>query len=153
MRFPLFGLNIKACFVFILGVVSITYATARPVTGLEPNLLPRSQLVKIKISFPGGTKQFLEGEAVTNVARAIRNTLEEYTPTGHEIEVIFPIPLRIPAFNKVNEIDFRITLGNGATGAGLVEAVGEEPNYEEGPFLVRHDVLEHLIAGMVKAKL
>ncbi|KAJ3809855.1 hypothetical protein F5876DRAFT_77331 [Lentinula aff. lateritia] len=154
MRFPLFGLNIKACLVFILGVLFITYVTARPVAGLEPDLLSRSnQLVKVHISFPGGTKEFLQRAATRNVREAIIDTLEEYTPPGHEIEVIFPTPLRIPAFNKVHEIDFRITLDNGATGTGLVEAVGEEPNYEDGPFVVRQHILAQLIAGMVKAKL
>ncbi|KAJ3908851.1 hypothetical protein F5879DRAFT_918821 [Lentinula edodes] len=148
MRFPLFGLNIKACFVFILGVVSITYATARPVTGLEPDLLYRSdQLVKIHISFTGGTNQFLDDSAAMNVRQAIINTLEQHTPLGHEIDVIFPTPLRIPAFNKVHEIDFRITLDNGAVGDGLVEAFGEEPDYEDGPFVVRQHVLARLIAG------
>ncbi|KAJ3922014.1 hypothetical protein F5877DRAFT_64453 [Lentinula edodes] len=135
MRFPPFGSNIKACLVFILGVLFITYVTARPVAGLEPDLLARSnQLVKVHISFPGGTNEFLQSAATRNVREAIRNTLEEYTPPGRRIEVVFPTPVHIPAFNNLHQIYFGITLDNGATGMGVLRALGKEPNYEDGPF-------------------
>ncbi|KAF8824164.1 hypothetical protein HHX47_DHR9000318, partial [Lentinula edodes] len=132
MHFPLPGasLNIKACLVFILGIVSITYVTARPITGSELELQSRSGLISratwtAAITFPATTK-LLPLKFAPLLKEGIVHAIENNTP-GHTVTVTFPNFAAIPHFDESNKIHFTITWNDGtqtAASAGVVRNIG-----------------------------
>ncbi|KAJ3879635.1 hypothetical protein F5051DRAFT_402097 [Lentinula edodes] len=132
MRFPLpgAGLNIKACLVFILGIVSIAYVTARPITGSELDLQSRSELISrttwtAAITFPY-TKKLLPPDLTSHLEEDIKRAIEMNTQ-GHTVTVTFPHFVAFPQFDESNKIHFTITWNDGAhntVSTGVVENIG-----------------------------
>ncbi|KAJ3991768.1 hypothetical protein F5050DRAFT_1792611 [Lentinula boryana] len=119
MQFCLFGerLNLKGYFVFILGLVSITYITALPVTGSKkvdsvpaPDLIRngRSNEWRAEITFPDQSSGFLPPSFTSSFKTDIQQAVKSNVLPGITVIFYFALFESIPSFNHDGKIPFDI---------------------------------------------
>ncbi|KAJ3863209.1 hypothetical protein EV359DRAFT_64986 [Lentinula novae-zelandiae] len=121
MHFPL---PVKVFIVFILGLVSFAYISARPLTNSESNLISRSELFPFRTLLPS---KILPSKIACNIKNDIRKAISTNIVSGYTVKVNFS--QLVPEFDKNQEIPFLITWDNGAQSGpskGVVKKILEE---------------------------
>ncbi|KAJ4485199.1 hypothetical protein J3R30DRAFT_3696519 [Lentinula aciculospora] len=134
-------LSLKAYFVLLIGIVSLVYAAALPVSRSQSNAIShsaKSNEYEARIQFGAQSGHSLPTDETPRVKDAIERAIQQNYLKGNSVIVKFsPVP-EIPDF-KENRLDFDIIWLNGdeeRKTRGLVEKVYENQTKDKYHYLV-----------------